>query len=268
MSDPPHVPDVVGDPDAPPEDRLAAVRDQVAEVARRAGRDPDEVRLVGVGKTHGPGTLAAMAAAGLTDLGENRVAELTAKLAVAGQAEADPFRALADVHWHFIGQLQSRKARDVVGRNVLVHSVDRRSLVDELDQRAARAETVQRMLVQVNVGDDPAKGGCSLHEVQALVAYAHDRPNLDVEGLMTVPPQPPPGADPAAAAAPHFASLRAARDRVVADWPDVTELSMGMSADLSAAVAEGATMVRVGTALFGPRRDRPWTGPQSGGLWT
>ena len=249
-----------------PTTALATVRARIDDAARSAGRDPATVTLVAVGKTHPPSRLAALVRAGVADLGENRVAELVAKLAIADQAEVAPFDALRTVRWHFIGRLQSRKARDLVGRDVLVHSVDRPSLVDELDSRAGRAGTPQRVLVQVNVGDDPAKGGCGLHEVDELVAYACQRPNLHVEGLMTVPPMPPEGADPVAATAPHFAALRAARDRVVSDWPDVRELSMGMTADLEAAVAEGATIVRVGTALFGPRGNGPWTGPRSGGL--
>ncbi len=249
-------------PDPPdPAAALARVRADIAEAAAAAGRDPAEVTLVAIGKTHPPSVLAAMASAGVGHLGENRVAELVAKLAVVEQAEVAPFTALRDVQWHVVGQVQSRKARDLVGRGLLVHSVDRRSLVDELDTRAQRVGSVERILVQVNVGDDPAKGGCSLHELDELVAYAGQRPNLDVEGLMTVPPLSPAGTDPDRAAAPHFARLREARDRLAADWPGVRELSMGMSADLSAAVAEGATMVRVGTALFGSRRERPWTGP-------
>jgi len=253
-------------PDAPPDpaEALARVRADIARAAAAAGRDAGEVTLVAIGKTHPPSVLAAMATAGVGHLGENRVAELVAKLAIVDQAEVAPFTALRDVQWHVVGQVQSRKARDLVGRGLLVHSVDRRSLVDELDRRAERVDAVQRILVQVNVGDDPAKGGCDLRELDELVAYAGERPNLDVEGLMTVPPLPPPGTDPDRAAAPHFATLRDARDRLVAAWPGVRELSMGMSADLSAAVAEGATMVRVGTALFGARRDHPWTGPESG----
>lgn len=250
------------DPDA----ALADVRATIADAASAAGRDPAEITLVAIGKTHPPSRLAALVQAGVSHLGENRVAELGAKLAIAEQAEVEPFSLLGDVQWHYVGQLQSRKARAVVGRDVLVHSVDRRSLVDELDRRAGRAGVRQRLLVQVNVGDDPAKGGCGLHEVQDLVAYACQRPNLDVEGLMTVPPLPAPGEPATAAAAPHFAALRAERDRLSRDWPSVRELSMGMTADLPAAVAEGATIVRVGTALFGQRGNGPWTGPRSGGL--
>lgn len=255
--------DTPPDPDdvAAARHRVAAVRHAIDEMATAAGRDPGRVRLVAIGKTHPWSALRAMAAAGVADLGENRVAELVAKM-----DHPDPAGDLAGIHWHFVGRLQSRKARDVVGRDVLVHSVDRRSLVDALQRRAARAEVAQRLLVQVNVGDDPAKGGCDVHEVDGLVAYACGQPNLVVQGLMTMPPLAPDGADPDEAARPHFARLRRLRDRLAADWPTVVELSMGMSADMAAAVAEGATMVRIGTALFGPRRAGPWLGDRPEGV--
>jgi len=117
---------------------------------------------------------------------------------------------------------------------------------------------VQRVLVQVNVGADPAKGGCDVHGTLDLVAYARDLPNLAVEGLMTMPPLPPDDVDPNRASRPFFATLRGLRDQARERWPEVAHLSMGMTPDLEAAIEEGATMVRVGTALFGPRADRPW----------
>lgn len=240
---------------------VADVLDRIDRARAAAGRR-DPVRLVAVSKTHPWRVLVAAVRAGVTDLGENRVAELVAKM---DHQDADG--ALADVQWHFIGRLQSRKATDVVGRDVLVHSVDRRSLVDRLQRLAARQEVVQRLLVQVNVAGDPAKAGCSLPEVDDLVAYACAQPNLEVHGLMTMPPLPeaPTSSDdvpsPDEAARPHFARLREVRDRLRAEWPQVVELSMGMSADMDAAVLEGATMVRVGTAVFGPRRAGPWLGP-------
>lgn len=236
-------------------DNVMAVRDRISRAAMAAGRQSDEIRLVAVGKTQPPEVLVAAVEAGVCDLGENRVSELAAKMDQLARAPA-----MANAKWHFIGRLQTRKARALVGRGVLVHSVDRRGLVDALQRRALAAECVQQMLIQVNVGDDPAKGGCDVQEVDALVAYACDLPNLQVTGLMTMPPLPPDGTDQAAAARPWFARLREIRDRLVADWPQVSELSMGMSADLSAAVAEGATMVRVGTAVFGPRQSGPWLG--------
>jgi PLP dependent protein len=228
-------------------DRVAVVRRRLEGAAVAAGRHPVDVRVLAVTKTHPPQMAAAAVAAGIVDLGENRVQELIAK---------EPL--VEGARWHLIGALQRNKVRDIVGRQVLVHSVDRRSLADALSARAAREGAVQRVLVQVNVGDDPAKGGCSLDEVDELVAYARDLPNLAVEGLMTIPPMPPAGADPAISARPHFAALRAARDELRSRYPEVVHLSMGMSADLEAAVAEGATMVRLGTAIFGPRGDAPW----------
>jgi len=227
--------------------RVAAVRRRVAAAAAAADRRPADVRVLAVSKTHPPESAAAAVAAGIVDLGENRVQELTAKQPLVEGAR-----------WHLIGALQRNKVRDVVGRQILVHSLDRRSLADALSGRAQRQDVVQRVLVQVNVGDDPAKGGCHLDELDELVAYARALPNLAVEGLMTIPPMPTPGADPAESARPHFAALREARDGLRSRYPEVVHLSMGMSADLEAAVAEGATMVRLGTAIFGPRGDAPW----------
>jgi PLP dependent protein len=226
---------------------VAAVRARIAAAAERAGRRTADVQLIGVTKTHPPERCQAAVAAGLADLGENRVQELLAKLP-----------RVTGARWHLIGRLQRNKVKDVVGRQVLVHSVDRRSLAAALSRRAAGTGVVQRVLVQVNVGDDPAKGGCHVDETLDLVAYARDLPNLAVEGLMTVPPMPPEGTDHATAAKPHFETLRRLRDEARSRYPEVVHLSMGMSADLEAAVAEGATMIRIGTALFGPRGTGPW----------
>ncbi|WP_083441766.1 YggS family pyridoxal phosphate-dependent enzyme [Nitriliruptor alkaliphilus] len=227
--------------------RVDEVRGRVAAACAAADRSPASVLLITVTKTHPPSVARTAVAAGLVDLGENRVEELLAKAPLVEGAR-----------WHLIGQLQRRKARDVVGRQVLVHGVDRRSLADALSRRAQDAGTLQRVLVQVNVGDDPAKAGCGVADALDLVAYARQLPNLTVEGLMTVPPMPPDGGDANAVARPHFARLRELRDDARSRFPEVVHLSMGMSADLEAAVTEGATMVRVGTAILGPRGDRAW----------
>lgn len=228
-------------------DRIAEVRRRISAACEQAGRAPVSVQLIAVSKTHPPDLAQAAVDAGVADLGENRVQELLAKMDRVDGAR-----------WHLIGRLQSKKAKLVVGRQVLVHSLDRRSLADALSRRAERAAVVQRALVQVNVGDDPAKGGCPVDQTMDLVAYARDLPNLAIEGLMTMPPLPPEGADPVEAARPHFAALRSLRDQARERWPEVTHLSMGMTADLEAAVTEGATMVRIGTAIFGERRPRAW----------
>ena len=227
--------------------RLAAVRQRIAPAAETAGRRPGDVLLIGVTKTHPPETARAAVAAGLVDLGENRVQELLAK---------EPF--VSGARWHLIGRLQRNKAKHVVGRQILVHSVDRSSLAQALSRRAAAEGVVQRVLVQVNVGGDPRKGGCELQETEGLVAYARDLPHLAVEGLMMMPPLAPAGVDAGTAARPLFSALREQRDRLRQSFPEVVHLSMGMSADLEAAVAEGATMVRVGTALFGARGGQAW----------
>ncbi len=232
-------------------ENLAAVRHRVDEAARSAGRRPADVRIIGVTKTHAPELARAAVVAGLPDLAENRVQEWRAKAPLVPGAR-----------WHLVGQLQRNKVRHVVGQHVLVHTVDRRSLVDALSQRAQLLGVLQRALVQVNVGDDPAKGGCAVNETLDLVAYARHRAHLAVEGLMTMPPMPPPGRDPVVAARPHFATLRGLRDEVQSRFPEVVHLSMGMSDDLEAAVEQGATMVRIGTALFGARGQGPWSPSQ------
>jgi PLP dependent protein len=234
--------------------RAETVRARIASAARDAGREPDDVRLVAVTKTHPVEVVRAALAAGLTDLGENRVQELRAKRDAAPEAR-----------WHLIGRLQRNKVRHVVDGHTLIHSLDRAELADEIQARSARLGVVQPVLVQVNVGDDPAKGGCAVHRTGELVAYAQALPNLLVTGLMTVPPLPPPGSDPRAAATVHFARLRELRDEVRRAAPTVVELSMGMSADLEAAVAEGATMVRVGTDLFGARDEPAHGGTKEAG---
>ena len=232
--------------------RLANVRERVAVACERADRSPASVRIIGVTKTHPPALCRAAVANGLLDLAENRVQELLAK---------QPH--VPGARWHLVGQLQRNKVRQVVGQQVLVHSLDRRRLADALSRRAEQLGTVQRLLVQVNVGADPAKGGCHVDEALDLIAYARELPYLAVEGLMTIPPMPADDEDPGEAAREHFARLRELRDRARAHFPEVVHLSMGMSADLEAAVAEGATMIRIGTALFGPRADAPWRGQEA-----
>jgi PLP dependent protein len=221
--------------------RLRSVRERIARAAEVAGRDPADIRLVAVTKTHPVELARAAVALGLEDLGENRVDELVAK------------HAQLDARWHLVGQLQRNKVRDVVGRAQLIHSVDRRALVDAIGRHASAGGFVQDVLIQVNVGEDPAKAGCHLADAEDLVSYAVGTPGVRVVGLMTVPPLPPDGVDPDAAARPLFRRLRKARDGLRVRHPDLQELSMGMSDDLESAIQEGATMVRVGSALFGSR---------------
>ena len=204
---------------------MAAVRSRIAD-AGGAGR----VRLVAVTKGFGPEAVSAAVAAGVDDVAESYAQELLAKAAAA-----------APPRWHFVGRLQANKVRALAGTVALWQSVDRHRLVDELARRAPGA----RVLVQVDVTGEPSKGGCRPAEAPALVERAAAA-GLQPTGLMAVGPLGPPEA-----ARPGFRALAALADRL-----GLAERSMGMSADLEVAVQEGATMVRVGTALFGPRPPR------------
>ena len=217
--------------------RLAAVRHRIATAARGSGRDPAEVRLVAISKLHPLELISAAHAAGQTEFGESRAQELDAKLA------ADP---PLDVRWHFVGRLQRNKVDLVAGRVVLIHSVDRIRLVDAIAAHLERHGGRQDVLLQINVSGEASKGGCVPDELPALADHVAGQDAVTATGLMTIPPL-----DGDAEAA--FAQLRALRARVAADHPGIVELSMGMSGDLEAAIANGATIVRVGTDVFGER---------------
>lgn len=231
--------------------RIRGVRARIEAAASAAGRDPADVRLVAVSKTHPPAACLDVLAAGLSDLGENRVQELDAKSVIVDRDAAAP------PTWHLIGPLQSNKVKDVVDRGWWLHGIDRAKLVRRVGDQSTNPSD-QPVLIQVNIGKDPAKAGCAPSDAAGLVDLAVDA-GLDVRGLMTIVPLPGPDADPAAAARPHFAALRELRDRLRVDHPGLRELSMGMTDDLDAAVAEGATIVRVGTAIFGPRGAAAWS---------
>jgi hypothetical protein len=213
-------------------ERLADVRDRIANAARAAGRDPSAVTLVAVSKEVDVDAVVEALAAGQRDFGENRAQELERKVAAPALAGLD-----ARPAWHFIGRLQRNKIKAIAGAVTLWHSVDRR----ELGETIARHAPGARVLVQVNVAGEEQKGGCAPGDTATLVD-ALTGLGLDVAGLMTVPPL---AGDPR----PHFETLRE-----LAHGLDLGTLSMGMSGDFEAAIAEGATLVRVGTAVFGPRR--------------
>jgi pyridoxal phosphate enzyme (YggS family) len=224
--------------------RLAAVRSRIEAAARRAGRDAREITLVGVSKRMPAERIAEAARAGLTCIGENYVQEAREKRA----ALADCPQAL---RWHLIGNLQRNKARDAVALFDVIETVDRAALAEELDRRTAAAGRTLEILLQVNVSGEPQKAGARPQDVAALLAACAALPHLRVTGLMTVPE----AADDAEATRPAFARLRALRDalRAAPGGQNLRDLSMGMSADFEVAIEEGATLVRVGTALFGPR---------------
>ena len=210
-----------------------------ARLARVRAALPAGVTLVAVSKTHPPEAVREAYAAGQRDFGENYVQEWRAK--------ADALADLPDLAWHFVGGLQTNKVKYLAGRVALVHTVDRRELGEEIARRWARTGGPARVLVEVNVGREEGKAGCLPEDAPGLVEALRALPGLRVEGLTCIPPA---DLDPR----PFFAGLRALRDRL-----GLRELSMGMSADHAVAVEEGATLVRIGTAIFGerPRRAAP-----------
>lgn len=217
--------------------RLAAVRRRIATAARAAARRPEHVRLVAVSKFHSLERIRAAYAAGQLEFGESRAQELDAKL-----AEAPP----PELRWHFVGRLQRNKVRLVAGRVVLIHSVDRIRLAASIADHMASVGGSQDVLIQVNVTGEQRKGGCRPEEVGELADRIVELPGVTVRGLMAIPPL---DGDPDAV----FARLRALRAQVATRHPEIVELSMGMSGDLEVAIANGATIVRVGTDVFGAR---------------
>ncbi len=215
--------------------RLSAVGARIAAAAARVGRAPEEVTLVAVGKAHPLDTLRAAYDAGHRTFGENRAQELVEKAAAMPD----------DVVWHFVGPLQSNKARLVRPIATLLHSMDRASLAAAWLKGPGTAPPV---LVEVNLGEEPQKAGVPPAAAAELVAAVVGK-GIEVRGLMAIPPITP---DPEGAR-PYFRRLAALRSRLSARWPQITELSMGMTDDFEVAVEEGATIVRVGRAIFGPR---------------
>lgn len=218
------------------------LREAIAAAAQRVGRDPAEVRLVGASKTVPVDRLRSAVAAGLTILGENYLQEAREKIAALD----------LPVSWHFIGHLQSNKANAAVKLFDLIHSVDRPSLARALHQAAARINKIQDVLLEVNLGQEASKSGVTSGDLESLLRSCAALGHLRVRGLMAMPPWFP---DPEEVR-PYFQELRRWRDSLQAlalPGADLTELSMGMSGDFEVAVEEGATLVRVGTALFGTR---------------
>ena len=221
---------------------LDHIRAQIATTCQRCGRDPQEVILVGASKTHTAPELEPFFLAGLRDLGENYVQEGLPKIGFFTERGLHPT-------WHLIGALQSNKARDAVAHFDLIHSLDRLSLAKELDKEARKIGKVQRALIQVNVGHEDSKAGVAPDAVAALLEKCVGFSNLRVEGLMSLPPY----SDDPQQTRPYHRQLRELRDRLKTTELPLSLLSMGMSRDFEIAIEEGATHVRIGTALFGTR---------------
>ena len=230
-------------------ERLAEVRRRVSEAAARAGRSADEIELVGVAKRFPAEAVVAAVRAGLASVGENYVQEAQAKLPAVCEALAA--EGLAPPCFHFIGRLQRNKARHAVEIFEVVQTVDRASLGKELDRRAGAAQRRLRILLQVDVSGEAQKGGVAPDDLPALIEASARWAQLEVCGLMTIP-----AGD--RDSRPAFDRLRELRDasRAGPGGEALRELSMGMSADFEQAIEAGATTVRVGTAIFGPRPTR------------
>lgn len=224
------------------ERRLADVRERIATAAARASRPADEVTLVAVTKSFPAHVVLEALEAGALDLGENRAQELKEKAIAVPEGP----------RWHFIGHLQTNKARHVVEIATLIHSVDRYALGEEIARRARSRGIVQEVLIEVNVSGEPTKHGVEPARAVALATEIAGIEGIRVMGLMTMAPF---GDDPEASR-PYFSDLRDLGAELRSALPGATELSMGMTRDYEVAVEEGATLVRVGEAVFGPRTPR------------
>lgn len=225
--------------------RVRMVLDGIHRAAIRAGRAPETVRLMAVSKTVSLERLREAVDAGIRHVGENRLQEASPKI----EALARP-----GVAWHFIGTLQRRKVKSVVGRFETIQSVDSLALAEEIDHRAEEAGLRQRVLLEINLAGEASKGGFEPAALVAALSSLNSLTHLDIRGLMAIPPAGPTAED----ARPYFHRLRELAQSLTAQGLgniNMQELSMGMSHDYTVAVEEGATYVRVGTAIFGARRD-------------
>jgi pyridoxal phosphate enzyme (YggS family) len=218
-------------------ERLAEIVERVARAATRAGRDANDVTIVAVSKEQSAAAIAAAYAAGVRHFGENYLQEAVPKMQLLEELP---------ICWHFIGQLQANKTRLVAEHFAWVHTVDRARIAERLNEQRPQHAAPLNVLIQVNQGGDAHRGGAAPDEVAALASVIVALPRLRLRGLMTVPPQH---------GAPErwFAELADLNARLRATGIELDELSMGMSADFEAAIAAGATMIRVGTAIFGNR---------------
>jgi pyridoxal phosphate enzyme (YggS family) len=223
--------------------RLQAVRDRIAAACARSGRPASEVTLVGVSKTHPADAVREAFAAGLRDFGENRVQE------AEGKADALADLRAAGLRWHLVGHLQANKAKKAAALFDVVHSVDEDSLAGRLDRAAAEEGRVLPVLVQVDLAGEATKFGLPESRLLATLESLRALRSLRVEGLMVLPPY----LEDPEATRPYFERLRGLRDQAVARGLCGAQLSMGMSHDFEVAIEEGATIVRVGTAIFGER---------------
>ena len=232
------------------EQNLRRIRENIALACARAGRQPEEVSIVAVTKSVDVPTICALPDAGLTDLGESRVQQLAERAsALAEHLDRPRARNRPNVRWHMLGHLQRNKVRDVLGVAQVIHSVDSLRLAEEINTRAERAGQTCEVLLQVNCGQEPQKHGVAVGAAVCMAELIVTLKNLRLVGLMTMAPL----VDDAEKARPTFVRLREVYDEMRHDkigGDELRHLSMGMSQDYAVAVEEGATIVRIGTALF------------------
>ncbi len=226
-------------------ENVSNILERVGRAAVRAGRSPGDIKLVAVTKTVDIDTIREAINAGLRILGENRVQEAQRKISKLKAQISN-----AKIEWHLIGHLQKNKAKYALQLFDLIHTVDSVSLAEELNRQAEKAGKVQRILVQVKLSEEETKHGASEEALMAILGRIRELGNLRAEGLMTIPPF---FEDPEKAR-PYFRKLRELRDEAESAGFGLPELSMGMSGDFEAAIEEGATLVRIGAALFGERK--------------
>ena len=221
---------------------LSTVRQRIIDRAQACGRNPDSVHLVAAAKTQPVGIVRRAIEAGVDIVGENYIQEAQEKFAILSAPS---------IRWHFIGHLQSNKAKYAVRLFELIHSVDSNKLAAEIDKYARKVGKIQQILVQVNISRESSKSGIGQEKTLQLIRSISSYSNIRVKGLMTMPPY----FDAPERARPYFAALRRLRDQLQQDLGiPLEDLSMGMTGDFEVAIEEGATLVRIGTAIFGARQ--------------
>ena len=219
------------------------IKEKIKKAAEKVGRNPKEIILLAASKTQPPEKIIQAYEAGIRYFGENRVQE--------GMKKIDQLKdKLPDAHWHLIGGLQTNKAKYAVRYFELIHSLDRKELADELDKRAKKIGKVQDVLIEVNIGEEESKYGVKPDQLEELFKYALEKENLNILGLMCIPPY----FEDKEKSRPYFKRLREMKNELEERYKvKLPHLSMGMSHDFDVAIEEGATIVRIGTAIFGER---------------
>jgi pyridoxal phosphate enzyme (YggS family) len=232
-------------------ENLLRVLERIEKAAQKAGRDPKEIKLVAVSKTVTAARIREAIEAGASILGENYIQEAQKKIEEIGRpASTGRFGEGRPVSWHFIGHLQSNKAKYAIRLFDMVHSLDSLPLAEELNRRAEQADRVVKVTLEVNLSKEATKFGMEEEMVFTLARSVQTLEHLSLEGLMTMPPY----FDSPEMSRPYYAALRNLEERMVREGIPMEELSMGMSNDFEVAIEEGATYIRVGTAIFGPRK--------------